>query len=712
MNTELSDKKKASAAGKKPRESTDKLLTRILCIVLMVLMVAGLLVSAIYFIINSSVLSASALNEGDQIVRIGLMFGNGVTTGFETTAPHGFVPGAVASDNSFTELWQISDTIVSVTVDANLSKSSMTYSKTSSLSPAVGGYHIQTSQAVSSREEASILLSAMDADASRSGLSAFAAWVDGGYRIRVGQFATFDAASAALAANGGMIGNTPCTVVSPTNTAVSVVDPYSDKILFEFDGNGKTQLGLSPVQAGSEPAYLKTPANNTYCGIFEYSRWISGNIDGVALTNVISLDDYVIGVIPYEIGNTWPLEAQKAFALAVRSYALANLNKHSAYHFDLCNDTDCQAYRGMKLVNDTVIEAVRETSGMVITYEGKIVSTYFSAVTGGSTVSAKDAWGGTTVPYIRAVATPWENYASHKNGEWVDEYSPAELYARVSQRLSKYYPSLAKNFNLRNSISEITINSFATDSSYVYSITLSDPQGHSFTLEKTDTIRLVLGLNSANFVVGKAGETVEVFSFEATETPAVPVGQQTLTAPAAPSAPQQEILSIPTAAPTDSLLAPSSEGVRVVTGDGIQTLTLSESVSLMRGSNGTAVNSVELNLSDFTVKDSRGDHFYDMENEYVSSLISFTPTVPVVPVPTVTLPTTDYTETACRKVTSPITLEGSSGNWVFAGKGWGHGVGMSQIGVRDLAYLGYPYHWIIKAYFPETTVSDYHTLAR
>ena len=717
MNTELSDKKKTPKAEKKTRAEKDKLLTRILCLVLMVLMVGGMLTSAIYYLITGAMVRTAAVEAADtETIRVGLMYGSGVTVGFETTAPNGFVPGAVASDNSFTPLWQIGESKVSVTVDANLSKSGMTYSKTTSLSPVVGGYHIQTEASFATREEAQTALNAVSADGARLGLQAFACYINGAYRIRVGQFANTASATSTLSAYGSVLAGYACSVVSPTNTAVSVVNPNTDQILFEYDCGKTSHLGLSPVQSGGETAYLKTPATNTYCGVFEYSRYINGNTDGVALTNIVTLDEYVMGVLPYEIGNTWPLEAQKTFAIAARSYALANLNKHSAYSFDMCNGTECQMYLGMKSVNDTVREAVSSTSGLVVAYGGKIVSTYFSAVTGGSTVSAKEAWGGSTTPYIVSVATPWENYSSHKYGEWTDEYSPTELYQRIVSKLSANYPSLYKNFRLRDRIESITVNSYAENSQYVYSLTLHDPYGNSFTLEKTDTIRRAIGLLSANFVVGRGGESVQTFTFEPSEGSSA----SQASASAASSAPvynvhssqQNNSLYAPlpgsgmSSAPSSSssaLIAPSAEGVCIITADGRLDFQLGESINVVKSIGST----VELNLSNLSVLDAGGLKQYDMIGEYYDAIGSM---IIAPDAPPITGSGTDYSKVTYKKVYSTVVLPGSPSNFVFHGKGYGHGVGMSQIGARDLAYNGYTYDRIIAAYFPSTTVVDYRTL--
>ena len=44
---------------------------------------------------------------------------------------------------------------------------------------------------------------------------------------------------------------------------------------------------------------------------------------------------------------------------------------------------------------------------------------------------------------------------------------------------------------------------------------------------------------------------------------------------------------------------------------------------------------------------------------------------------------------------------------VFSGSGWGHGVGMSQWGAKELAEKGWSYKKILRLYFPGTRISKY-----
>ena len=82
------------------------------------------------------------------------------------------------------------------------------------------------------------------------------------------------------------------------------------------------------------------------------------------MVNVLSMDDYLQGVIVQEMSPSWPLEALKAQTVCARSYAYGKLQagKHQSQGFDLCNTTDCQAYVGIANASDNSRRAVEETS--------------------------------------------------------------------------------------------------------------------------------------------------------------------------------------------------------------------------------------------------------------------------------------------------------------------------------------------------------------
>jgi stage II sporulation protein D len=129
---------------------------------------------------------------------------------------------------------------------------------------------------------------------------------------------------------------------------------------------------------------------------------VSGN--DVSVINVVAMDDYIKGVIPYEMSPSWPLEALKAQAMCAKCYAVNCLEqrKHRALGFDLCNTTDCQVYYGTNSASSNSDRAVDETAGLYATYQGAVISAYYHASSGGYTEDVENIWG-SYVPYLRAV---------------------------------------------------------------------------------------------------------------------------------------------------------------------------------------------------------------------------------------------------------------------------------------------------------------------
>ena len=80
------------------------------------------------------------------------------------------------------------------------------------------------------------------------------------------------------------------------------------------------------------------------------------------LVNTLTIDEYAYGVINSEMGYSNPMEALKAQAVVVRSYALTNLGRHGTSGYDVCDSTHCQVYKGYNQENARSNQAVDETS--------------------------------------------------------------------------------------------------------------------------------------------------------------------------------------------------------------------------------------------------------------------------------------------------------------------------------------------------------------
>jgi stage II sporulation protein D len=128
--------------------------------------------------------------------------------------------------------------------------------------------------------------------------------------------------------------------------------------------------------------------------------------------NVVGLEQYLYGVVPAEVPDDWPAEALKAQAVAARSYALATRKPGGA--FDVYRDVRSQVYRGIDEEEDSTNKAVDETARQVVTYRGRVATTYFHSTSGGRTASIGDAWPGSDpVPYLVSVDDPYDSLSPH-----------------------------------------------------------------------------------------------------------------------------------------------------------------------------------------------------------------------------------------------------------------------------------------------------------
>ena len=108
----------------------------------------------------------------------------------------------------------------------------------------------------------------------------------------------------------------------------------------------------------------------------------------------IDLEDYLMGVVPYEMSDSFPLEALKAQAVAARTYAVRMRESRDARGYDVVDTPADQVFMGYDPANANGILACRETAGLVGMYEGRYATCYYTASNGGQTALPSDIWAG------------------------------------------------------------------------------------------------------------------------------------------------------------------------------------------------------------------------------------------------------------------------------------------------------------------------------
>lgn len=114
---------------------------------------------------------------------------------------------------------------------------------------------------------------------------------------------------------------------------------------------------------------------------------------GIMIINTLKLETYLRGVVPKESVHTWPLEALKAQALSARSYAYYHVKTSRRTYFDVDDTARFQVFAGISAAEDSTDQAIKETKGEVLTHDGKVITAFFHAYSGGRTDSAKNIFG-------------------------------------------------------------------------------------------------------------------------------------------------------------------------------------------------------------------------------------------------------------------------------------------------------------------------------
>ena len=359
-----------------------------------------------------SAMSASALEN--ETIRVGLRYGSSAmfSANLENAVGSGYEFGYYDSDRRFETLGWTDETAISMTAAGEIYlDSSGTYSRTASSGRSIGAWHVEM-DGFGSFEEA------RNAAASAGG---YPAWIDREYVVRVGGYSSQrEAESAADRLGEGY-------AVRSADTGVLVTVTRSTEILFEFDCGGSLALGVMPSGRDTVTWFR----GYKYPGGFEYSRTGGGDLQVV---NVTALDDYVRGVLPSEMGGGWPMAALEAQAVCARTYACRNSKHLALYGFDVCNGIDCQVYNGLNAATEETDQAVYNTAGEKLYYDGYLVQDpVYHASDGGATEDSRNVWG-TDKGYLKGKEDPYEARISIPNYEWSVTYTAAELTWILEQK--------------------------------------------------------------------------------------------------------------------------------------------------------------------------------------------------------------------------------------------------------------------------------------
>ena len=212
---------------------------------------------------------------------------------------------------------------------------------------------------------------------------------------------------------------------------------------------------------------------------FEGTLRIVVEADKIVAINELPVERYLTSVISSEMSATSSLEFLKAHAVISRSWLLAQMEKRRQHEngadsffsfvkkddelirwydredhtiFDVCADDHCQRYQGITMAsNRHVEEAISDTRGQILTYDGEICDARFHKCCGGDTEEFQYCWEDTPKPYLVSFHDPWCN-TSDKTilsqvlndydqetpdfYRWTVEYTQEQLSELVSRKLN------------------------------------------------------------------------------------------------------------------------------------------------------------------------------------------------------------------------------------------------------------------------------------
>jgi hypothetical protein len=222
--------------------------------------------------------------------------------------------------------------------------------------------------------------------------------------------------------------------------------------LFRLDGatwtvvplGGATTL-LGPVRF-SGPSFLRMGYRDGTARDYRGALYaVRTGPSRMARVDTLSMEDYLLGVVPRESPSSWLPAALQAQAVAARSYsAYVRAHAPAGARWDICDSTACQVFggsayypasgAGYSLEPASTTAAVQATGGAVRTYAGAPIFAQFSASNGGWSTD-----GG--LPYLTAHPDPWDGVAPNPVHSWTASLTAPQLQAR--------YPAVGRLLRLR-----------------------------------------------------------------------------------------------------------------------------------------------------------------------------------------------------------------------------------------------------------------------
>lgn len=212
----------------------------------------------------------------------------------------------------------------------------------------------------------------------------------------------------------------------------------------------------------------------------------------------VSLEDYVIGVVSGEMPISFDEEALKAQAVCARSYVLRKMEQNKEKEYDVVDTIQNQVYEDQEELKkkwkkdyeknyEKLKKIVDLTTGEYLTYEGKIIETFFFSTSNGHTENSEEVFT-KALPYLRSVDSSWD-----------EEVSPV-FHSKIEMSLSDFYTKLELPYEKELSYEIVE----KTEAGSVKKIKINDKEF------KGTVVRTKLGIRSTFFEFNVTGSNVEI----------------------------------------------------------------------------------------------------------------------------------------------------------------------------------------------------------
>ncbi len=197
--------------------------------------------------------------------------------------------------------------------------------------------------------------------------------------------------------------------------------------------------------------------NQSYRGCLIIRKSASG---GPIIINELPIEDYLKGVVPYEIGkrDSTCYEALKVQAIVARTYTYSRLGSQDTSGFDVYSDESDQVYNGMAGEYPLSNKAIDSTRNVVVLANDSLIQTFYYSTSSGKTANIEEVWPDRGYrSYLRSVDDSVYNYSA-KYFNWTEEWDGVSLEKIINKNL----PGLTFGYSGKGRLQNIEIESFTT----------------------------------------------------------------------------------------------------------------------------------------------------------------------------------------------------------------------------------------------------------